>query len=77
MDDMTMNDGEKEKHPDVNEEDNVDEEIEKVWQKWSTDGDSDIFTVADLLQDMAHTPSPTATATPTPTTSTTSTSAMG
>ena len=32
MDDMTMNDGEKEKHPDVNEEDNVDEEIEKLWQ---------------------------------------------
>ena len=77
MDNMTINDREKEKNSKVNEDSNVDKEIEELWQKWSTDRDSDFFTVADLLQDMACTPTPIATATLTLTASTSSTSATG
>ena len=50
FDDMTVNDGDKEKLSTVTENTNVDEEINQLWQRWSTDEDSDIFTVADLLE---------------------------
>ena len=77
MDDLTINDtGEKEKNPDdveteqtVQEHDS--EDIEKLWQKWSTDSNSDIFSIADLIQDMYCTEpnrDPTATQAPTATT---------
>merc|ERR1712105_274002 len=73
FDDMTVNDGEKEKLSVITEDTKVDEEIAKLWQKWSTDEDSDIFTVADLLEDMDGTPTPITPTPPSPTASTSST----
>ena len=58
MDDLTINDiSEREKHLTMNEDGPIIhkdtlEDIESLWQEWSSDSNSDIFSIADLIQDM-------------------------